>query len=140
VKHGQNAGFAELKVMMQQLTSHMKTLLDYVAKLDQTIQTLEKRQPKSTISKSTMMGLLPELAKYSGEIKKFRDSHERLQLQVQPFIYIGPAIDEVSTFVTVLDDLRFSTNSFLMVSLQSCLARCKYHARRYENFSKKDEG
>jgi hypothetical protein len=32
-----------------------------VAKLDQRLQTLEERQPKLTISKTTMMGLLAEL-------------------------------------------------------------------------------
>jgi hypothetical protein len=48
--------------MMQDQTSDMKThLLDSVAKLNQIIQTLEERQSKLTISKSTMMGLLPEL-------------------------------------------------------------------------------
>jgi hypothetical protein len=61
VKQGQNAGLAELKVMMEQLTSNTKTLLDTVVKLDQRIQTVEERRPKSTISKTTMMGLLPEL-------------------------------------------------------------------------------
>jgi hypothetical protein len=39
----------------------VKTLLDSVAKLDQRIQTLEERQPKFPISKTTMMRLLPEL-------------------------------------------------------------------------------
>jgi hypothetical protein len=40
----------------------MKThLLVSVAKLDQIIQTLEERQPKLTISKTTMIRLLPEL-------------------------------------------------------------------------------
>jgi hypothetical protein len=48
--------------MMQYQTSDMKThLLDSVAKLNQIIQTLEERKPKLTISKTTMMGLLPEL-------------------------------------------------------------------------------
>jgi hypothetical protein len=54
VQQGQDAGFAELKEMM-------KTLLDTVVKLDKRVQSLEERQSKSTISKSTMMGLLPEL-------------------------------------------------------------------------------
>jgi hypothetical protein len=48
--------------MMQHLTSDMKTyLLDSMAKLYQRIQTLEEKQPKLTISKTTIMGLLPEL-------------------------------------------------------------------------------
>jgi spore coat protein CotF len=47
VGQGQNVEFAEPKVMMQHLTSDMKThLLDSMTKLDQIIQTLKESQPK----------------------------------------------------------------------------------------------
>jgi hypothetical protein len=49
--------------MMQRPTSDMETrhLLDSMVKLDKRLQTLEERQPKLTISKITLMGLLAEL-------------------------------------------------------------------------------
>jgi hypothetical protein len=83
----------------------MKTLLDSVAKLDQKIQTLEERQPKLTISKTTMMGLLTELPIMAlSDFEKFEDdlvADENISLEFVSTIQTN--FEYLITFIHLLE-------------------------------------